>query len=220
MLDPSIPCAGSPRIAAGPQCGCEGPTISSTRKRLKLGTQECHLRLEARLPITGPKVGLAEYRDHLEYLAGFHAWIEKRLCAVRNLRRRVPDLDLRWKAPKLRRDLGWDVDEPSGDARLAGKNSQPRLDTVADALGVLYVLEGASLGARSLLATLRRQAVVPGPVGCEYLEGYGGGTRSMWNRFCGYLEETPAEAVEPTLVAARSTFSALVDWRERWEERR
>lgn len=182
------------------------------QKRLRAGTRESHAALEAALPIARPGAGLVEYRDHLRYLIGFHEPIEARLRGVRGLEHILPDMPRRWKSAALGRDLGRFAQGPRVPA-----GDLPELLTGPQAMGVVYVLEGAILGARTLLPKLRESGVIPGPVGSSYLDGYGCETTAMWARVCDALDEIdPGECDEVVRLAA-ATFDSLRDWRTRWE---
>lgn len=188
-------------------------TQPGLRHRLRLETRAAHAALEAVLPIAGDRIDLEIYRDHLRFLLGFHQPVEGRLKAIRELEARVPDLARRWKSPSLRHDL-----------RLAGDQEHtplaedfPRPGTPPQALGVLYVLEGATLGARSLLPRLHREGVLPGPLGSTYLDGYGSDSAAMWNGFCQALDRVEDVHADEVVSWAATTFESLRSWRREWQ---
>lgn len=183
----------------------------STRQRLRAETQDAHQALEQRLPLTR-RADLETYRDHLRFLLSFHAPLEQELRSVGGLEDRVPDLERRWKTPRLKRDLA-----ASGEVRRAPLRLLPGTTTIAEAMGALYVLEGATLGARQVLQDLRQQGVLPGPVGSEYLTCYGADHGAMWRSFCLALDEIEGADADIAIDAARSTFEALTEWRLLWE---
>ncbi len=186
-------------------------THKGTREFLRRQTLHLHQQLEDLLPITR-RVDPETYRDHLRFLLSFHQPLEDRLKSIEGLAERVPSLDLRWKTDKLRSDLG-----AEGAATPEAPHEMlPPTDTPGRAMGVLYVLEGATLGAHSLLKELRKHGVVPGPYGESYMESYGQNARDMWRSFCQALEEIDDSEVELAAAGARATFESLADWRRHW----
>lgn len=184
--------------------------MSAIRERLRRGTRSMHDALEARLPVAGPDAGLDEYRDHLEWLLGFHEPLENAIGSTAELARALPDVDERAKVPLLRADLR-KVDAPT---KMASVRS---VTNASSALGALYVLEGAGLGGKIVLDRLRRRGVVPGPVGSRYLEGYRTRTGDMWRRLCDALDSLPERASDEAVASAKRTFAELLVWRDAWE---
>lgn len=187
-------------------------TPPTLHRRLRAETGSRHQALEDALPITRDWARAGVYRDHLRYLLAFHEGVEPALHALAPLRGALPDLDTRRKAPLLRADLGcWAGGPRPAPARLP----QPR--ALADGLGVLYVMEGATLGARTLLPRLRAAGVVPGAIGQRYLRGYGGDTAARWKRVLAALGAVPAAVHDDVVRGAVATFDALHAWRREWE---
>lgn len=190
----------------------EEVTRAGPRELLRRETRPAHEALEARLPIAGERPDEAVYEDHLKFLLGFHAPVERALQHVAGLATRVPQLLLRYKTASLCADLGGrdsGVRAPIEDV--------PRPRSPAAAFGVLYVLEGSTLGARSLLPRLRRCGAIPAGVGTRYFEAYGTRTGEMWRTFCIALDGLDSLQANRALRAAEATFEALSAWRDRWE---
>ena len=184
----------------------------SPRLRLRAATRTAHEALEARLPIAGGGLRLDDYRDHLRFLLGFHEPLETGLRDVEGLSDPVPDLDRRLKSAALRADLA-DAD----DGRRASPAQVPVPCTASQGLGVLYVTEGATLGARTLLPRLRAAGVIPGPVGARYMTGYGRASGAMWRQLCRAIDALPGEAADEAIDWANQTFASLLAWRSDWE---
>lgn len=187
------------------------PTLA---RRLRHETRDAHVALESVLPIAKREVSIADYRDHLRFLLSVHDPLESRLRRVPSLDRALPDLTQRFKTDKLRRDLGGASDGPRpGDGLL------PEPQTAVQALGVLYVLEGATLGARTLVPALGTRGVIPGPVGTTYLRGYGARTSVMWKRLGDALDHVPPSRADEVVSWARTMFASLLAWRRQWDAR-
>ena len=186
---------------------------TSLHQRLRAETGAGHQALEDALPISRNCSSARVYRDHLRYLLAFHEVLEPGLQAVPGLRHVLPDLDSRWKTNILIADLGiWaSGPRPVGDG-------VPKPDSLAQGLAVLYVMEGATLGARTLLPRLRAAGVVPGDIGLGYLRGYGCDTGTRFKRVLEALNALPADDEEDVIAWSIATFEALRAWRNEWEQ--
>lgn len=187
-------------------------TKKKLRQRLRLETRAAHLALERRLPIAQGAPSGATYRAHLQFLLGFHEPLEARLRRVPGLPEAVPDLRRRWKTAALRADLGAD-----GTRAGAADTFIPAPSSPSQALGVLYVTEGATLGARVLLPRLRASGVVPGPLGTRYLAGYGERSGAMWHELCRRFDATDRTEADEVVMWACHCFERLHDWFEHCE---
>lgn len=184
-------------------------------ERLKRETRPAHDAIEAnpRLArVTAPDVRLDEYQDVLQRLWGFHQPIEAQVRQV--LAPIDPKLALERRTRKtelLARDLAYFGCAPDSGARcgwfLPGD--------AATAWGVLYVLEGSTLGGRVILKHLERSLHLTPEHGGAYYAGYGPSTAVMWEAFRSQL--TALMEVQPhwedrVVAAAHATFLALDRW--------
>jgi heme oxygenase len=165
------------------------------------------------LPITRADVTLSEYRDHLRFLISFHEPMESRLRQVDGLDGALPDLSQRWKTGSLRCDLGHFANGPRPSPR-----NLPDPRSIPQALGTLYVLEGATLGARALLHRLHKTGLIPGEIGSAYLSGYGPSTSEMWATVCATFALVPEREADQLISSAMQTFMSLLTWRRQWEQ--
>jgi len=183
-------------------------------ERLKRETRPAHDAIEAnpRLArLTAPDLQRREYLAILARLWGFHQPVEAQLCAL--LQELEPELDLarRAKAGLLQRDLagfGLPVEAlPQCPWRL---RPEP-----AFAWGVLYVLEGATLGGRVILKRLEASLGLGPTGGAAYYAGYGEETGAMWQRFRARLaavcEERP-HWEDRILAGANAAFAQMDAW--------
>lgn len=183
----------------------------SIRTRLRHATRALHADLERAMPLSCGVISLPAYRDHLSFLLSFHSVFESDLGRVEQLRTIIPDLDLRWKTSALEADVGLASDQGrQPPCRLVPQN-------VAQALGMLYVLEGAMLGGQLLLRQLRTHGIVPGPVGCSYLQIYGESAGEQWRSFCVALEGVSPDLAPEMERWARGTFARVLAWRRSWQ---
>lgn len=74
--------------------------------------------------------------------------------------------------------------------------------------GMLYTLEGSTLGAQAIARQLPRSDAWPLPM--RYFSGYGDQTLARWQAFWAFVERVcPAEAVDQACVTAVMTFEAI-----------
>jgi heme oxygenase len=181
---------------------------------LKSETRPHHERAERVVRLLSPELTPTGYRRHLEALHGLHAPLEALLAArLRGLSSelRLPE---RWKLPWLEADLRALGHDEASLARLPRLARPPVLPDVPEALGSLYVLEGATLGGQLILRHLTRHFEGL-PVGdFVFFRAYGEAVGPMWKAFGEALTRAcPEPALAPRVVrGARDTFDAFEAW--------
>ena len=170
-------------------------------------TAAAHRALEAVMALTGPGVTRARYVAYLRTLEAFHAAVEPVLASDEALRALLPDLALRWRAPAAARDL-----RALGAAPSTRPVVLPPLASTAQRMGVLYVLEGSTLGGQVLRRKLKENMNL-GDDALEYVTGAGENTGARWRTFLGALGTALStdQALNEATDAAARTFSALHD---------
>lgn len=175
--------------------------------RLRLETRASHEALEADLDIFSRLASEAGRRDLAVLFHGLHSGAEAVLAPWLSL---LPGLDYRdrRRGPLLDRDLAWfGAPTPAACpmARLAGR---------AEALGLLYVLEGSTLGGQ----VIRKRLLADGrPLdGLSFLDPYGVETGPRWKSFLAILDrECPPDRPADTDAAVRGAvrgFQAARTW--------
>ena len=155
--------------------------IGHTHRRLRRATRAQHERLEARVDIfrrirtrAGRRRLVQDFHDlHVAAEAGLASW----LADLPGL-----DFDARRRAPRIAQDL----------AVLGGapRAAEPILvASVSEALGVLYVLEGSTLGGH----VIRRRIEAEGGdmAGLSFLDPYGASVGERWRAFLAVLDAAP-----------------------------
>lgn len=179
---------------------------------LKERTRPQHERVEQRLPLLRDDLSTEAYRDLLTRFHGFYAPLEARLCAVRGWDGVGVDPAGRLKTPLLRRDLVvLDVD---ADA-LPRCPALPDVDTLARALGAMYVLEGATLGGQLIRRHLARTLDLSPDRGCAFFASYGDRVGPMWKTFGAALStwaDAHPQEEDEIVDAAAQTFTRLDAW--------
>lgn len=189
--------------------------VSPALNALRSGTQTLHVALEKRLPFFCDTLDLERYKRLLSAYYGFYHELEDRLQHSPWM---TPGCDLhaRLKTPALHRDLqALGVNTQS----LALCDTLPALSSPASVLGVLYVLEGATLGGNVLRKQMSERLGLDAHNGCAFLYVYGEATGRQWKAFMDFLGSVPldAQARGEAVQAACSTFSCFEQWLERQE---
>ena len=185
---------------------------SSIMAELKSATRQQHEAAESLVNFDAAIGDPLSYRRLLEKFYGFYAPLEQHLLRVAGLEKAVPDLASRMKAHLLREDLK----DLGGDALILPLcQSLPPLENVAEALGCLYVLEGATLGGQILSRHAKNALGITPLYAGRFFSSYGGQVGSMWKRFsqsadaCCELHPQERSAI---VKSATDSFSALSIW--------
>lgn len=155
--------------------------------RLRLETRAAHDRLERNLDIFGRLTTARGRRQVVERFYGWHAGAEEALSPVLS---GVLGLDYsaRSRLGLLRSDL---VAIGADGAETLPVCAVEPPATILEALGMLYVLEGSTLGGR----VIRREMTAAGlsMTGLAFLDPYGGLAGERWRGFLSVLRrESPA----------------------------
>ncbi|MFJ4344149.1 biliverdin-producing heme oxygenase [Pseudomonas sp. NPDC089401] len=173
---------------------------------LREGTRDCHKALEARLPFFSPAFDSTAYRRLLQAYYGFHAPLEARLGSYQEARRaKTPALSLDLQALNL---SSADIDA------LPLCQALPAIEDEASALGVMYVLEGSTLGGQVLKKAMAERFDFGPGNGASFFDVYGELTGSYWRSFLERLGQAPAApaAQAATVQAAVATFACFEQW--------
>ena len=182
---------------------------------LRAGTAELHIALEKRLPFFSDTLDTPAFERLMQAYYGFYQPLEQALLASGA----IPDdfnLLPRLKADTLRADLRA-LGATADDLPLC--EDLPVIDSSAASLGVLYVLEGATLGGQILRREIAARLNLDADNGAAFLDVYGAATGRRWREFIEYLSNRPMAASERAAVvsAAQITFSCFEQWLERQE---
>ena len=174
---------------------------------LRAGTAELHIALEKRLPFFSDTLDTPAFERLMQAYYGFYQPLEQALLASGA----VPDdfnLLPRLKADTLRADLRA-LGATADDLPLC--EDLPVIDSSAASLGVLYVLEGATLGGQILRREIAARLNLDADNGAAFLDVYGAATGRRWREFIEYLSNRPMAASERAAVvsAAQTTFSCF-----------
>jgi heme oxygenase len=198
----------------------------SLMAQLKSETAEVHARTESHLRFLAADFTLAEYRETLLRFLGFYRPCEAALThatAGSSLEHFVRE---RLKTPAISHDLALLGCTDAEVAATPDTGNLPRLDTPASALGMMYVLEGATLGGAIVARHLRQHfgwSVVEGTnqAGAQveqtrplqFFTVYGDQLRDRWRAFAELTEQHASPENSPRICAvACQTFSRFEGW--------
>jgi heme oxygenase len=185
----------------------------SAMAELRSATWPCHQRLEKKLDVKARFSSISAYRSHLERMWGFCAGLERDFAAEA-FGGALEDYETRRKLPLLTRDLIVIGVDPAAIESMAICPGLPARPDPAAAFGCAYVLEGATLGGRTLLPLVESRLALSGARGAAFLASYGDQVLPMWHTFAAALDawcclpERQASATQ----AAVATFDALDRW--------
>ena len=184
--------------------------------RLKLETAREHAAIEGATGIMRADLSLADYRDYLECSYGFYAPVEATLEWFGVWDALGLKAAERMKLPLLERDLailGRDI------AALPRCDAPPRLGSLDEALGAVYVLEGSTLGGRVISRHLRGQFGNGLPL--AFLDAYGEKTGESWQALRQALRDhaTSRSVENRIIVGAKATFDSFTRWLVRSRQR-
>ena len=177
--------------------------------RLRDATAQAHRDIEATVDLPSRMHSLDRYRELLACFHGFYTSWEPRVIAALGATYETK----RCKLELLKQDLRALGLRDDVIDRLPTCPHLPPLRTLTQALGSMYVLEGATLGGRIIAKMAQQRLGLSAAHGCSYFHGYGAETDPMWRAFGALLLAHAADADEPAMIdAARATFDCLRVW--------
>lgn len=181
-------------------------------QQLRRSTRSAHDRIERALPVLDPGLTRARYVRLLQAFYGFYAPLEPLCMAAAGDFAAPLDLVARVKVPLLVADL-CALGHSSGDVRaLPTCLALPTVTSPSQAMGALYVLEGATLGAQIIRRHLQATLDVDAGSGAAFFVGYGDRTRDMWTLFGGHVDRVDGLNLAGAIGAAIETFETLERW--------
>ena len=189
--------------------------VSPIRQQLKRETASLHRRLETDLGLLDGNLSLDRYRRILELFLGFYSPIEARMAQLASTGLAL-EFPLRARAGLIESDLrsiGLSRCQVDGLPRCV---DLPRLSSLEELAGCLYVIEGACLGGQLIAPLLRDRLGVTQSCGAWFFVGDAERTPERWSLFLIWLEDLVRAGVvtEEIITSARATFLAFAMWVE------
>ena len=183
---------------------------ANLREHLRLVTRDAHLRLEAEVDFDGRLTSLEIYRGFLEDFFRFIRPVEEALARL-DLTRFGIDYSSRRKLSWIEADLKDLGHSAESVETLPRFGELPHLTEPIEALGVMYVLEGSSLGRQVMLGKLAMRLNIRPDWAGHFFSGYGKETGAMWRSFVAVLNEAgkapdAARLIESSALASFAAF--------------
>jgi len=184
--------------------------------RLKEATRDCHNRLEAHprsQTLMSEQVSRESYLDTLGRSYGFYQPVETQLMAI-DWESTGFNYDARRKLPRLMADFAYlDVSDMSVSS-LPLCASVPKIETLAQAAGTLYVFEGATLGGQIIGRHLQAKLGLNVKRGAAFFGSYGDQVGPMWMEYMAFAARCgdTNKAQDEMIQAALETFDCFERW--------
>jgi len=179
--------------------------------QLRDRTQHHHAAVERQFGLYDRQWSSDSYRATLRRFLGYYEPLESRIQAAVDW----PALGFEWssrqKVALLKRDLDGLGDSPEAVAMLPRCTVLPEVGSLSQALGCMYVLEGATLGGQVVARHLAGAMVPSERTEFAFFLSYGDQVGPMWRAFGQFLMSQPVDD-EATLGAACETFVTLERW--------
>ncbi len=178
--------------------------------QLKAYTGEAHASLEKKIIQKIKTISSRQdYYNILSLFYGYYHELEVRIDSFLDTAF-LPDYQRRRKADVMARDMA-SLPETAGEAVLC--RELPAIGTHLQAVGVLYVLEGSTLGGQAISSMISKQINISGD-GLSFFTGYGAETPRMWALFIDQINCLKLSIPErhEVLDAAHHTFTKFESW--------
>jgi len=158
---------------------------SNFLNNIKSQTSDSHRKLES-LPVSAsilsPSMKISDYIHYLSLMHDIHNNTEELIYPM--LSGIITDLNERKKKHLIEEDLLYLNHNKSASIDVFDSANL----TVPFALGILYVVEGSTLGGRFILKNIMTVPGLDKDQGISYFKGYGEKTGSYWKSFLIFLE--------------------------------
>lgn len=198
-------------------------TPSPILSRLRTETRREHEAVEQVLDLMSVSLTRDGYRQRLEQFYGFYAPLEKALSAHGERQHGIasePNLSMGTRAAMASRLnktalLKLDLHHLGGGTQnIPLCYNLPPLETQAEVLGCVYVMEGATLGGRMITQHIQATLGITPATGGSFFNGYGDDTGKMWQTMRQLLVSGAANTETENIIVASAiaTFACLRRW--------
>jgi heme oxygenase len=182
----------------------ESPTASFLNN-LRIKTAASHKGLEA-LPISksvvDPQITIEEYALYLSLMHDVVQNLEEDIYPV--LSNLIYDLNDRKKAHLLVEDL---KHIGSTKTQIISPFKNASEISVPFAMGIMYVIEGSTLGGRFILKNIQENLGFTEEKGASYFAGYGNKTGSFWKNYLNSLTDFEAQNKSEEEIIAGADYA-------------
>ena len=181
---------------------------------LKKNSRKDHDSIENSIDLLKFSTDLNQYTNLIKAFYGYYISVEKSLLPFEKDFSKIGiDLIERSKINLLKDDLHKCGLRDEEITNLPVCTKIPKVTDLSEAMGVLYVLEGSTLGGQIITRTLSESSILKndGERG-KFFNAYGTRTREMWMSFKTSLDTLPEEDSERVLGTAKNTFNTMESW--------
>jgi heme oxygenase len=178
---------------------------------LKLNSRKDHDSIESKVDLVKLATNQNHYNSLLKAMFGFYISIETALLVHHEEFKNLGiDLKERLKKDLLTEDLKhFNIDTED----LPRCEEIPSMRNIHEAMGVLYVLEGSTMGGQIIYKQLLKSNIISeGSSGGNFFKPYGLNTMPMWLSFKKSLDLLTDQQDDIVLNKARETFNKMEDW--------
>ncbi len=192
------------------------PTIE-LRTQLRDATAPLHKQLNEQpllAALLGKEQPLADYQQLLGIYYSLYHELEAAIKAYLSLQPIDFDYQPRYKTPLLLNDLKYWHIKPEP---LRCQITLPDLNSLGALLGLLYVLEGSTLGGQFIAQHLQLTYGYTRSTGSDFYSGYGEQTTTHWQSFISYLNsfsdqpDLAAQAIDTAILSFACFNQALTN---------
>ncbi|MCC6289871.1 MAG: biliverdin-producing heme oxygenase [Chitinophagaceae bacterium] len=182
--------------------------------QLKEKTKQAHISLEKKMvgyikKVESPK----DYEKLLRLFYGYYTPLEPLLNKYIS-NDIVPSYSDRRKSNAILKDINT---ISAGASNFKKCDNLPQVNDVIQALGVLYVMEGSTMGGTIIAKMLNKQANIQ-PTSLTFFNGYGEQNIPMWQSFIKAVNKRAANDGDKIVKAANDTFSKMEEWCDKFYE--
>ena len=177
------------------------------RTRLRDATAPLHKQLNQQpllAALLGKELTLADYQQLLGTYYSLYHQLEVAIKLYISQQPIAFDYQPRYKTTLLLNDLSyWHITpEP-----LRCQIDLPEITSLGQLLGILYVLEGSTLGANFIAQHLKLSYGYTRSTGSDFFSGYGEQTQSHWQSFICYINSFSEQTDLATIAIASACLS-------------
>lgn len=186
--------------------------VENPRQTLRKGTHGEHVRLNQHPMLEGlTRPGYPRARLGFLLSGYFHIYRALEL-AITSLPVDGFSYASRQKLPWLIQDLEhFGIDPESTGYRPYGPLATPAPIDAAELAGMLYTIEGSTMGGQVISRHLATHLGITPAMGCRFFHAYGEHTATRWNEFEAFLNASLADRqqCERALATAKATFGCI-----------
>ena len=179
------------------------------RTRLRQASHSIHARMQQHpllVGLMGPECSVATYHAVLTVYAQLYEQLEAGIIDFLNSHTVPFDYSTRQKLPQLRDDLIFlNQYSPIQSNRTVHPIKPLKIKSVGELIGVLYPIEGSTLGGQLISRHLKGGLDFSPDRGARFFNGYGDKTTARWEEFCHF-----ANSIQDNMEQCRAAESATL----------